>query len=829
MITSEGLAPSNQIAKSCLPEGEVERSQKMEWPDAELLLDGIGSAVLVLSSNLTIHFCSRRFLDILGYGKEDLRGLSMAALFRDESRGAEWIGRLVDEVSARGTTEGRLELVAKGGEARDLRFRAGALGREGGELVIAVEESRGEADASRGAASGGEQALRDLARLYDENPSPVLRVSREGYLLYANRASWPVLSHWQTEVGRKVTQTWQDAIGESLQSGENREEEFCMGFKTYLLVFVPVSDMSYVNVFGLDVTTRKQVERKLLLDAQVFENTSEAIVITDTDLRILDVNLAFQNITGYSREEALGEKVSILRSGRHDKLFYAHIRKTLREKGSWQGEVWDRRKNGEIYPKWLSISCMLENGSVARYVGLFSDLSTMRHTQEQLYYMAHYDSLTGLANRRHFLDRLKIGLEDARRTKERIAVLFIDLDGFKQVNDTYGHRAGDQLLREAANRIKNSLRQSDTVARMGGDEFTAILPHLKNVQDSVVAAQKMIARMGEPMLLEQREVLMSSSVGISIFPDDATEADSLLACADTALYRAKELGKNCHQFYSPELNKRAEEILSMKAKMRRGIDLGEFYVFYQPQVEAGTGRAVGVEALARWNSRELGAVPPDRFIPLAEETGMIHEIGELVLRLACRQARTWKEEGLPDLLVAVNVSAVQVRRSDFAGIAEAVIAAEGMPAGGLEIEITESTLLGDEEQVIQQLHRLKDLGATLAIDDFGIKYSSLSYLRRLPIDRLKIDSSFVRDLSSDKGSLAIAVSIIAMGHGLELEVVAEGVETEAQAAILAAKGCDYFQGHLFSEAVPGEQIGVFARRSSVSGWLGLTALSAPRG
>ncbi len=645
------------------------------------------------------------------------------------------------------------------------------------------------------------------ARFPDENPNPVMRILGEGTLLRANRGSWLILSQWKASEGRPVPPDWAEAVRLSIESRASCERELQIGSTTYRLLIVPVADLGYADIFGLDVTGRKRVERKLRLDAQVFENAAEGIMIVDQDMRILDVNLSFQRITGYGRQEVLGRGPEILRSGSHDDVFYKQMWGEIKKTGRWQGEIWDRRKNGELYPKWLSISAVKDgDGQVTDYVGIFSDISTMKRTQEQIEYLSHNDSLTGLSNRPHFLDRLELGIEDARRTKDRVAVLFIDLDGFKQVNDTYGHRAGDKYLREAADRIRSMIRQSDTVARIGGDEFALILPHLAEVQNSTVAARKLQARMAEPIFIEEQEIYVSCSIGIAIFPEDAADAESLVQRASSAMKKAKELGKNCYRFYSPEMNTRVEEVLSLKAKIRRGIDLDEFLLHYQPQIDSKTGRVAGVEALVRWNSAELGMVYPDRFIGLAEETGMIDAIGEIVLRQACVQGRIWSEQGLPDIRIAVNLSAVQLRRSDFATVLETTISKHGMPPGGLEIELTESVMLVDDEVVMNQLHRLKEMGVDLAIDDFGTQYSSLAYLRLLPIDRLKIDRSFVKDLPTKGGNLAIAAAIVAMGHSLGLEVIAEGVETMGQGRSLASRGCDFLQGNLFSKPVPPETL-----------------------
>ena len=783
-----------------------------------VLLDSIRSAILVFGPEKGILACSRNFCELLGYERRELLGLRLSSIFQDEGLGTEVISRLVSDLSSQGLTDGTFKLMRKTGEAIRLGYKASSLdiGSAGKRSVVLVVEER------QANGQGGDP-IQNLARLYDENPSPVLRLSKDGLILYANRASWLMLAHWNTNVGDRVQPFWSEVAREAIVSRQSREEELRIGFKAYHLVFVPVVDTDYVNIFGLDITARKQVERKLLLDAQVFENASEAIIIADPELRILDVNLAFASITGFSREEVLGEEVSILKSDKHDKGFHSAIFRSVQEQGSWQGELWERRKSGDIFPAWLSISSMHdESGALSRYVGLFSDISALKHSQEQLHYMAHYDSLTGLANRRHFLDRLELGISDSKRTKERMAVLCIDLDDFKQVNDSYGHHVGDQLLWQVAGRIRTSLRQGDTIARVGGDEFSAILLHITDAQDAAVAAQKLLKRVCVPVMLDEREIMISASIGIAIFPTDAADQEALMACADGALHRAKELGKNCHQFFSPELNKRAQESVFMRAKMRRGIDMNEFLLFYQPQIDVGTGLLSGVEALARWKSHELGMVGPDRFIPVAEETGMILEIGEQLLIMACSQAKIWNDKGLKELKIAVNVSAVQLKRSDFAGMVKSIIEEYGMPSGGLEMEITESVLLEeDDDQVIMQLHRLKSLGMTLAIDDFGIKYSSLAYLKRLPIDRLKIDRAFVKDLATDRGSLAIASAIIAMSHSLDLQVIAEGVETEGQAKALAEKGCDYFQGMFFSEPLPAERIDAFWQGGIVSLWPGI--------
>jgi diguanylate cyclase (GGDEF)-like protein/PAS domain S-box-containing protein len=766
-------------------------------------------ALLILSPDAVIESCNAHLLDLLGREMAETQGVPISTLFPDQEHADAFVSRLARELAGREFIEGTLRLKAAGGGGIvPLSFQATRMRvpRMGHECYVVIAQDEREAQERR-------TDLQKAARFSEEIPFPALRISRDGLLQYANRGSWMLLAHWQCEVGQAVPPAWRDHVQETLRRRENLEVEVQIGFKTLLLILVPVHDSDYVDIFGLDVTQRRQVERKLLIHSQVFESATEGIVITDADRRIVDVNKAFTTITGYSADEILGEDMSVLQSGRHDEEFYRQLWADVNERGSWQGEIWDRRKNGDIHPKWLSISAVTEEGGrIVRYIGLFSDISVMKQTQEQLYRMAHYDSLTGLPNRRFFHDRLQGDIEQARRSRENLALMFIDLDGFKLINDNLGHRAGDQLLQEVAGRIKECVRESDMVARMGGDEFTVILSQLKSSHSTVVVAQKILKRIYEPVMLEGQELFVSSSLGISIYPDDADDVQGLLQSADTALYKAKELGKNGYQFFSREMNQRAMERLTMQTQIRQGIANREFLVYYQPQFEAATGKLAGLEALARWQSPVIGLVGPDQFIPLAEETGLIHDLGEVVLRVACTQGRKWRDEGLPPLRISINISPHQLRRADFVSAVESVADECGFPMEQLVLELTESVLIEDNPHDLEKLQRLKARGALLAIDDFGTKYSSFAYLRRLPIDRLKIDRSFVQDISSDARGAEIASAIIAMSRSLNLEVVAEGVETKEQAALLTVRGCQYLQGYFCGRPLPPNDIRMLLAR-----------------
>jgi diguanylate cyclase (GGDEF)-like protein/PAS domain S-box-containing protein len=762
------------------------------------LLDAINSAILLLAWDGTITQTNGSALTMLGY--EKLEGKNLAGLFPRQDMAEEFLRRIAARTRKGSSSLGRTRLRRAGGDFVPVSYRASRLDVGGREVVLLdTVDLRVENEQ--------DQQTRSLARFSDENPFPILRVADDGTLLYANPGSWLLLAHWNVERGQRVPLEWTKIIQQVLASEDSREVETQIGFKTLLLSLVPVPEMGYVDIFGLDVTNRKQAERKLQLDAQVFENATEGVMITDAEQRILDVNRAFTTITGYTREEILGENASILQSGRHDESFYRELWKSVRERGSWQGEIWDRRKNGDIYPKRLSISAVPdERGQVVRYIGLFSDITTVKQTQEQLYHMANYDSLTGLANRRFFHDRLGRDLQEARRSGEMVALMFIDLDGFKLINDNMGHRAGDVLLRAAADRIRENVRDSDTVARMGGDEFTVVIPRLHNSQHAAGVAQKMLARIAEPVALEQQEIFTTSSIGIAIFPQDAADVEGLLQSADTALYRAKERGKNGCQFYSRDMNTAAVERLQLSLRLRHGFEAGELHLHYQPMVSAATGRVTCLEALARWESAGEGAVSPEVFIPLAEETGLIHDLGAFLLRRACEQGKRWHRDFGKGLRIAVNISPYQLRRSDFLSRVERIVEEAGFPFASLEFELTEGSLQDDLPEISGKLERLKSLGATISLDDFGTRSSSLSSLKRFPIDRLKIDRSFIRDIPHDANSVEIASAILGMGRSLNLAVVAEGVQTEEQAALLRSQGCDAFQGSLFSQPRPPQEL-----------------------
>jgi diguanylate cyclase (GGDEF)-like protein/PAS domain S-box-containing protein len=556
-----------------------------------------------------------------------------------------------------------------------------------------------------------------------------------------------------------------------------------------------------------DITKRKEAEAHQRLAAQVIESTQEGVLITDAELRIVSINPAFEQLTGYSANEAVGQTPRLLISGYHDADFYRRLWQQLIESGGWQGEIWNRRKSGEIFPEWLNISCIQdEKGVVSHYIGVFSDLSTQKHVQERLRNLAYYDVLTKLPNRQLFQDRLKMSLAHAQREGSRLAVMFIDADRFKAINDSLGHSIGDKVLQEIARRLTEVLRQEDTISRLGGDEFTIIAPGIDHAESAAHIASKLLETSRQSLNIDQHTLHLTLSIGISIYPDDATEEEELLRQADTAMFRAKEAGGGRFQFYEPEMGARSLERLALEHELRMALKKDQLQLSYQPQVDLRNGQWLGIEALARWHHPALGWVPPDVFIPMAEEIGLIDEIGIWVLWQACLQHKVWLDAGLEPGYMAVNLSPVQLRQGELAGAIAHTLVEIGLDAKRLELEVTESIFMGNRQSTISVLQAIGDLGIDIAVDDFGTGYSSLSYLKLLPVDKLKIDLSFVKDLPEDAEDATITTTIIAMAKALGLRVIAEGVETEAQKEFLLKRGCDAMQGFLFSRAVSAKEI-----------------------
>ncbi len=570
---------------------------------------------------------------------------------------------------------------------------------------------------------------------------------------------------------------------------------------------VPVLDESgaVTGYFGVDkdITRRKADEQKLKLFEEVFHNALEGITITDVHGDIVAVNPAFTDITGYEPGEALGRNPRILKSDRHEVEFYQEMWHSLLNRGHWVGEIWNRRKSGEAYPEWLSISAIRDDrGRTTHFVAVFHDITEMKRKERQIAYQAYHDPLTSLPNRSLLMDRLRQAIAHAQRTHARLGVLFIDLDNFKHVNDSLGHSTGDALLRQVAERLSGMLRDEDTVARLGGDEFVIMIPELTEPDAAVQLAERIIGAFSKPVTLPGHELFVTPSIGITVFPEDGASPEALIKNADMAMYRAKDSGRNAYRMFTEEMNSQVTRRLTLEGELRRALVRGEFMVYYQPRVHLGTGAVVGMEALVRWQRPDGEVVSPAEFIPLAEETGIIVPLGEYVLMEACARTQELARAGHAGLKVSVNLSPRQFSQQGLTDIVRETLQFTGLGAACLELEITETTLATDIEDAAAKLARLSRLGIGLAIDDFGTGYSSLYYLKLLPLDTLKVDRSFVRDLPDDPDDAHLVATILNLARNLNLNVVAEGVETEAQAEFLRGLHCQEMQGYLVARPMP---------------------------
>ncbi|WP_417070386.1 EAL and GGDEF domain-containing protein [Niveibacterium terrae] len=547
-----------------------------------------------------------------------------------------------------------------------------------------------------------------------------------------------------------------------------------------------------------DIHEKKLAELALLEAAAVFQSTHEGVLITDTQGAILSVNRAFSDITGYGADEMVGQSVSLLASGRHEPDFFRNILKEVVAHGLWRGEMWSRRKSGEIYPQLTTVSAVTgERGEVIRVVAVMTDISQIKATEARLEHMAHHDPLTGLPNRSLLFATVERAIGFARREGRPLALLMLDLDHFKDINDSFGHRAGDELLKSVSTLIRTRLRESDLLCRLGGDEFAVLLPALTHAEEAALVAEDLIAALDCAIEIGASTPLrVSCSIGIVTFPEQGSAPDELLQHADAAMYRAKRAGRNQFQFFSDVLTGQARDRIAMIEALRNAIACGGFELFFQPQVTLRTREVSGAEALLRWRRDAQTVETPDRFIPLAEETGLIIALGEWVLRAACAEGQRWNVAGRR-LKIAVNVSAHQLRRDDFVGSVEGALRESGLPGELLELELTESALLSEHADIVRRLQQLRELGVSIAIDDFGTGYSSLAYLRRLPIDTLKVDRQFVRDLEPERGGRPIAAMIVQIAKALGLRVVAEGIETQFQREELLLLECELGQGFLF--------------------------------
>ena len=545
----------------------------------------------------------------------------------------------------------------------------------------------------------------------------------------------------------------------------------------------------------------------LNLMAKVFTNSGEAILITDAQNKIVTANAAFTKLTGYTAEEVLGKDPKILSSGKTPREVYQQMWQSLSERNSWEGELWDRRKSGEVYPKWLSISVIRDqNGLVTNYIGSFNDISERKSSEERFLRLAYHDALTNLPNRLNLHERLEQTISLCKRSQNKFALLLIDLDRFKVINDTLGHHVGDQLLIEVARRLLVSVRETDIVARLGGDEFVVVLSEIESPTDAAEVADKIVQMVSAPYLISGNDMRTSPSIGICLYPDDANEIGMLLKSGDVAMYHAKAKGRGNYQFFTEEMNQVVMKRQSIEADLRIAMERQQFELYYQPQLDLNSGLLTGVEALVRWRHPTRGLIPPAEFISVAEEMGLIVQLGSWVLREACMQLKQWQGKGMTNIRMSVNLSALQFLDKDLVEHIQAILAETGLNADCLDLEVTESMSMESPADTIAIMQLLAEGGMTLSIDDFGTGYSSLAYLKLFPIHTLKIDRSFVKDIETDTNDADICDVTVLLAHKMGLNVVAEGVETEAQLKFLLSIGCNKIQGFLISKPLPADKV-----------------------
>ncbi|WP_374585657.1 EAL domain-containing protein [Pseudoduganella sp.] len=770
-------------------------------------------SVCSFDRNGVVRFCNPAFANMLGIELDSAIGQNIAALRSFGARQSEY-DALVEGIWLNGHSSPASDWQVKTGDGRELWLYSICIPvRHDGEMAqifcmeIDITQRRTEFDALKAAGENFHHMF--------ERSSDAIFLLRDGVVERANPAA---VSMFQCEgprrlVGRRLqdfspmtqpsgllsADAASSLAEEALRVGNARAEWHyvdCQGsafWAEVLMTTVALDGSSLFYVVVRDISARKQAERTLHLAAQVFENSRDAIVLTDRARRIIALNRAFTDITGFAAQDMLGKPVSLYRSGVHEASFYREVWAQVDASDHWEGESWGRKKDGALFPCWTSISAIRDSaGRVSNYMGIVTDITERKKSEEQTRHLAEHDFLTDLPNRVLLLDRLQLALAAARRNHSQLAVLFLDLDRFKTVNDKLGHAVGDRLLKQVAGRLAHCVREADTVSRQGGDEFILLLADVAGAAGAAHAAETVLRALAEEFVLGEHVAHISGSIGIAMFPADGEEFDKLLKHADIAMYHAKQEGRNGYRFFSSEMNARIVERSSLEQGLRRAVAEQQFELAFEPEVEIASGAVVGMEALLRWRHPELGLLLPERFIDVASEAGLMVAIGNWVLQEACRRARGWQEQGR-EMVVSVNLAPSQFMQKDLPRCVGDALRAAGVPARLLELQLTEAMLMQAGAQTGPLLAQLRGLGVRLSIDDFGTGYSRLRQLKDSPIDKLKIAQSFFEQGGADTTAIR---TIIAMARSLDMTVIAEGVETEAQLQLLRELGCDQFQGHL---------------------------------
>ncbi|MFA7606266.1 MAG: EAL domain-containing protein [Rhodocyclaceae bacterium] len=668
-----------------------------------------------------------------------------------------------------------------------------------------------------------------METLLNTLPDPVWLKDLDGRFMACNQAMARMMGAPIAElIGRtdhdflppELADFFQQKDREAMAAGTSRTNEerlpHAESGQTIVLetIKTPVPDLNGkpMGVLGIgrNMTERKRVEDELRLMSRVFFNSGEAILITDARNRILAVNREFIKLTGYTQEEVLGRNPHMLSAGNTPPEVYDEMWAALATSDHWQGELWDRRKSGEPYPKRLSISVVRDSeGRITNYIGAFEDITERKAAEDKISYLAHHDALTGLPNRFSLHERIEQMMAFARRLDDCLAVMLINLDRFKTINDTLGHNVGDQLLIQVAKRLKRSVRDSDIVARLGGDEFVVVLTGVEAAEAVAEIAAMIVRQIATPYDIGGHELHTSPSVGICFYPQDAEATEELIKNADIAMYHAKAMGRSNYQFFTQQMRTMVSQRVSAERELEQALEQGQFVLHYQPQIESGSGRVVGLEALVRWRHPTRGLVSPIDFIELAEESRLIIPLGQWVVHEACRQLKAWHESGLTQLHMSVNLSPLQFQDKNLPALVRQALRSSALPPACLHLEITESMAMKNPEENVRMMQRLNEIGVKLALDDFGTGYSSLAYLKLFPIDILKIDRSFVKDIETDENDAAICEMTMLLAQKLGLQAVAEGVETRAQLDFLHSIGCQWVQGYLFSKPLPPDQARAF--------------------